>query len=151
MGPDRLPERSAQPELLKDLNRALVLGLAQKERVFSRAEIARRSGLSKVTTSAIVDELIQAGLLRELGTGPSNGGRPPQLVEYLPSSRLVIGVQYAHREVIAVVTDLDATPVLQVSRPVPNSSAESVLGAVVAIVNELLASLKRETVLGVGF
>ncbi len=151
IGPGRLPEGSAQPELLKDLNRALVLGLAQKERVFSRAEIARQSGLSKVTTSAIVDELIQAGLLRELGTGQSNGGRPPQLVEYLPSARLAIGVQYAHREVIAVATDLDATPVLQLSRPVTNASSESVLAAVVAIVRELLASLTREHVLGVGF
>ena len=149
--PGLIPGGSAQPELLKDLNRALILGIVRQERVFSRAEVARRSGLSKVTTSVIVDELVRAGLLRELGCGQSSGGRPPQLLEYRPDARLAIGVQFAHREVVAVATDLDAVTVRQVSRPVLDSRAESVLAAVVDVTHDLLESLPCECVLGLGF
>lgn len=144
-------QRSAQPELLKDLNRSLVLGIIRRERVFSRAQVARESGLSKVTTSSIVDELIQAGLVGELGSGQSSGGRPPQLLEFLPSSRLAIGVQFAHREIVAVATDLDAKVVREVSRPAADSSAECVVAAAADLVAELLSTLPREQVLGVGF
>lgn len=142
---------SAQPELLKDLNRALILGIVREDRRVSRAAVARRSGLSKVTTSLIVDELVRAGLLREVGSGQSTGGRPPQLLEYCPDAWLAIGAQYVHREVVAVATDLDATVVRQVRCPVSDSRPETVLATVGAAANELLEMLPRERVLGLGF
>ncbi|HEX5416465.1 MAG TPA: ROK family protein, partial [Chloroflexota bacterium] len=149
-GKARAP-RSAQPELLKDLNRSLVLGIIRRERVFSRAQVARESGLSKVTASAIVDDLLQAALVGERGSGQSNGGRPPQLLEFLPGSRLAIGAQFANHEIVAVVTDLDATIVREVSRPVADSSADNVLATTGDLVVELLETLPRERVLGLGF
>jgi len=145
------PGGSAQPELLKNLNRSLVLGIIRRERVFSRAQVARQSGLSKVTMSAIVDDLVAAGLVREVGSGQSSGGRPPQLVEFLPEGRLAIGAHFAHREVIAVATDLDAKTIRELSRPVADSSAASVLSTVADLVTDLLATLPRERVLGLGF
>lgn len=141
----------AQPALLKDLNRGLILSVVRQERVLSRAAVARLSGLSKVTVSSLIDELVQVGLLRELGVGQSNGGRPPQLLEYVPRARLAIGVEFAHDELVAVVTDLDATPGCQLSRPVFQTRAENVLDAVGDIVEEILTATPRSVVLGVGF
>ena len=49
----------------------------------SRAELARRTGLSRTTVASIVADLEREGMLdeREDGTGASpQGGRPPRLI-----------------------------------------------------------------------
>lgn len=145
------PGRSAQPELLKDLNRALVLGIARRVRVFSRADLARRSGLSKVTAAAIVDEFIQVGLLRDLGSGTSRGGRPPLLLEYVPESYMAIGVEFAHGEIVAALTDLDARILHQASRPVASTTSALVLATIADLTGDVLKSFPRERILGLGF
>jgi glucokinase-like ROK family protein len=143
--------RPAQPRLLKDLNLALIVDLVRRERVLSRAAVARLSGLSKVTASALIDDLVQAGLLRERGAGQSNGGRPPQLLEYQPEARLAIGAEFAHDEVVGVVTDLDARPLRKLCRPVAQASAERVLVVVGDVVDELRMEFPPASVLGLGF
>lgn len=143
--------RPAQPELLKDLNRELILAIIRRERVLSRAAVARCSGLSKVTASVLVDEFVQAGLLRDRGSGRSNGGRPPRLMEYVPEAWLAIGAEFAHREAVAVVTNLDASIVHRVSRPVPDARAECVLETIGDLAAELMDSFSRQRILGIGF
>jgi glucokinase-like ROK family protein len=133
------------------LNLALILDIVRRERVLSRSAVARLSGLSKVTASALVDELVQAGLLSERGAGQSNGGRPPQLLEYQPEARLAIGAEFAHDEVVGVVTDLDARVVRKLCRPVFQAAADSVLAAVGDVVEEILSGLPRASILGLGF
>ncbi len=143
--------RPAQPELLKDLNRSLILGIVRRERVLSRAAVARRSGLSKVTASVLVDEMLQTGLLRDRGAGQSSGGRPPQLLEYVPGACLAIGAEFAHDEVVAVVADLDGHPLETMSRPVSAASADRVLATVGDMVAEIVSARPRERILGLGF
>lgn len=144
-------QRPAQPELLKDLNRTLILDIVRRERILSRAALSRHSGLSKVTASIVVDELVQAGLLQELGVGRSNGGRPPQLLEFQPGARLAIGAEFAHDEVVVVVADLDGATVKTTSRPVTRASADYVLTTVADLVEDVIRSLPRDRVLGLGF
>jgi predicted NBD/HSP70 family sugar kinase len=48
--------------------------------------------LTRPAVSAIVDELIADGLVRELGPGRSTGGKPPIMLEFVPSSRCAIGI-----------------------------------------------------------
>ncbi len=150
-GTDSISARTAQPELLKNMNRELVLGLARQARVVSRAELARRSGLSKVTAAAIVDDLVKAGLLRYIGSGPSQGGRPPLLLEYVPSSHLAVGIEFAHDEVIAVLTDLDAHVLREASRAVSGRDPREVLSTAESLACELIANTAPSRVLGVGF
>ncbi len=58
----------------------------------SRAELARECALTRPAVSAIVDELISEGLVRELGPGRSTGGKPPIMLEFIPSARCAIGI-----------------------------------------------------------
>ena len=67
---------------MRTQNSTLVLRLLWRERQISRADIARHTGLSPSTVSAIVTELEQAGLVREIGAGTSRGGRRPVLVGF---------------------------------------------------------------------
>ena len=73
----------------------LVLELIKRIGPTSRAEVARSIALSKPTVSAIVEELIGDGTVRELGVesrADAQRGRPPRLIEFSARSQLVIGV-----------------------------------------------------------
>src|SRR5213080_494589 len=63
-------------------NSALLLNLIWKERQVSRAELARRTGLSPSTVSAIVGDLERSGLVQSTGEGLSRGGRRPTLLGF---------------------------------------------------------------------
>lgn len=56
----------------------------------SRAALARVTGLSRSTVAQRVDALIEAGYVREGGTSASSGGRPPALLEFDGSRKLVL-------------------------------------------------------------
>jgi predicted NBD/HSP70 family sugar kinase len=57
-------------------NRAAVLHLLRRHRRLSRAEMARRTGLSEAAVSRIIAELIREELVVEQGGEDSTGGRP---------------------------------------------------------------------------
>jgi predicted NBD/HSP70 family sugar kinase len=56
----------------------------------SRAALARVTGLSRSTVAQRVDALIEAGYVREGGTGTSSGGRPPAILEFDGSRKFVL-------------------------------------------------------------
>jgi N-acetylglucosamine repressor len=63
-------------------NSQLILKLIYQNGAISRADIARRSGLTRTTVSTLVDELIGARMVHEAGFGPSIGGKPPTLLSF---------------------------------------------------------------------
>jgi glucokinase-like ROK family protein len=83
-----------------------ILRLIWKERRISRAEISHRMGLSRSTVSDAVDVLFQTGLIAEIGVGPSNGGRPPIVLEFRDNACTILGVDMGAAHVMVVLTDL---------------------------------------------
>jgi predicted NBD/HSP70 family sugar kinase len=89
-------------------NSSLLLKVIWRERHISRADIARVTGLSPSTVSAIVTGLQQAGLVRETGTGLSRGGRRPTMIGFCDDVFALVGVEIGASHVTVVVTDLRA-------------------------------------------
>ena len=58
----------------------------------SRADVARQTGLTRTTVSDVVTGLLDEGVVREIGRGPSSGGKAPILLEVDQDARLVIGL-----------------------------------------------------------
>jgi N-acetylglucosamine repressor len=58
----------------------------------SRAEVARLTGLTRTTVSDVVASLLDEGVVREIGRGPSSGGKAPILLEVDDDARLVVGL-----------------------------------------------------------
>ncbi|MBD3401388.1 ROK family protein [candidate division GN15 bacterium] len=83
-----------------------VLQLIWQEHQISRAEIARRTEMSRSTVSEIVDSLLKAGLVAEVGAGPSRGGRRPIVLEFQDEARVILGVDIGATHVSVVLTDL---------------------------------------------
>lgn len=113
--------RTGRRELIRDLNRALVLNLVRERRSISRADIARITGLSPSTVTSITASLLADELLVEEGPGQNRRdrsgavGRPATLLRVDPAARHVVGIKLAPESLTATVTDLDAEPLAMVT------------------------------------
>ena len=118
--------------------------------VISRAELARQCALTRPAVSAIIDELISEGMVRELGPGHSTGGKPPIMLEFLPESRYAIGVDLGGRRIIKrVLCDLGCGVVAGDSIAYENNM-ESILSAVTRLVKRLSLAAAGKIPSGVG-
>ncbi len=96
-----------------------VLRLMWREKVMSRAEIARRLGLSRSTVSELMKQLLRSGLIKEVGSGASSGGRRPILIEFQHDARVIVGVDIGATHVRATVIDLLGRQLVTEERPHP--------------------------------
>lgn len=83
-----------------------VLRLIWHERRISRAEIARRTGLSRSTVTEIVRDILKTALVAEVGTGRSRGGRRPIVLEFQDDACVILGVDIGATHVAVALTDL---------------------------------------------
>ena len=144
----------SSPSLVRELNKALVLNVIREERLISRADIAKRTRLSRSTVSAIVDQLLDTDLIRERGVGESRGGRRPVLLEFNPRAGFVVGLDIGAAHLLAVVADLDATilvALLEESFSIeigPERGLSQAVRTVEAALEQ--AAIPRDRVFGVG-
>ena len=108
------PGGRAAPHLRRH-NRALVLDLARHRGKVSRAELSRVSGLSIPAIMEIVDGLKREGLIREVGTGPSTGGRPPKVLEFKKDAGVVLAADLGATHCRVSVANLAGEPVAELS------------------------------------
>ena len=97
----------------------LILNLLWSEREISRAELARRTSLSRSTVSAIVNDLLSTGLVKEAHAGVSSGGRRPILLQFQDQSSFIVGVELGATHVSCVLTDLRCNVRASWSAPAP--------------------------------
>ena len=71
-----LPEKATHQQT-RTFNQQLVLRAIYDRTEVSRAELARLTGLTRTSVSALVAELLRDGLVEEVGRGPSTGGKAP--------------------------------------------------------------------------
>lgn len=83
-----------------------ILRLIWEDREISRAEIARRLDLSRSTVSEVVATLLPKGLIAEVGTGPSRGGRRPIVLRFNDDAHTILGVEMGASHVEVVLTDM---------------------------------------------
>ncbi|MGA8182536.1 MAG: ROK family transcriptional regulator [Terriglobia bacterium] len=96
-----------RPRLLRDFNAQQILRLLRLNGPCSRADLVRYSGLSAPTISSGVAYLKQQGLIEPMGPGPSNGGRPPNLLRFNAKAGYVAGVDIGTSLVRIAIADLD--------------------------------------------
>ena len=145
--------RRGSRALLRDLNSSLLIELVRAAGPISRAELARRSGLSAPTVSTIVGRLLERGILVEVATAPATGGRPPVLLDIDATGGYVIGIKLRDDGLTTVVCDLEASVVatMEASCSLTGDPA----AAIDAIEQETrkalrMAAVPRSKVLGVG-
>jgi glucokinase-like ROK family protein len=98
----------ASAKYILKLNTRRVLKLIRDNPSISRAAISRLSGLSAPTISRIVDNLINEGLVEEIGIGTSNGGRRPNLLRFSPNNNFIIGIDLGTTNIYGMLANLEA-------------------------------------------
>src|SRR3954454_24705244 len=95
--------RTGSLETLRRLNRLRVIHALRDEGLISRAEIARRTGLSRSTVSSLVAELQAEGPVAEppapAAARGREGGRPPILLSFDASAGVAVGIDFDHHHV----------------------------------------------------
>ncbi len=143
--------KKATQQQTKEHNRNLVLNTIFQHESISRAEIARVTSLTRTTVSDIVTDLMDEGLVNEIGVGTSLGGKNPILLSLVEDSRYLIGLDLARSEFLGAVVNLRGKIRCQASRSINNYSGEEALNAIYEILDELFASALQPIVgIGVG-
>ena len=136
-------------ELIRRINRTLILNTVKEKQPISRAQISKTLKLSKTTVSAIVEELIKKKLLVEYGdcASPSGVGRPSTMLGFNPKSAYCIGVDIGGTKLLLLITDLVGNITYEVKIPTKNR-VEELIGIIENALNE--SGIKQELVFGMG-
>ena len=97
----------------------LILNLLWEHHEISRADLARRTSLSRSTVSAIVTDLLSKGLAKEARAGVSTGGRRPIILEFQDHSSFIVGIELGATHISCVLTDLRCNGRASWSAPAP--------------------------------
>jgi predicted NBD/HSP70 family sugar kinase len=141
----------ALPEHNRLRNRAMLLQTLFHDGPRSRADIARGSGLNKVTVSAIVADLIEQGILAELGHSTDvRVGKPATLVAIDDDSRSIVSLDLSDTlSFRGAVMNLRGRVVHQKRVDIVTERGADAVAQAIALAEELLA-LAPAPVLGIG-
>lgn len=128
-------------------NLRLALQIVYSQSPASRADVARASHLTPATASGLVDELLELGLIREVGTGPSAGGKPPTLLAPNPVGRSIVALDTSSTDFRGALVDLDGQIIT--SQTLPGARGDTALQAVADLIASLAAAAPSP-LLGVG-
>jgi predicted NBD/HSP70 family sugar kinase len=95
-------------DLLKAINRSLILNVIKAHGAIARADIARLTGLSPAAVTQQTGQLIRDGLVVEKEAGDSRGGRRPILLALNASGIYVLGIKLAEEHATLALTDVNA-------------------------------------------
>jgi predicted NBD/HSP70 family sugar kinase len=138
------------PEEARAHNRSLVLQTLYHGGAMSRADLARETGLTRVTISDLVAALIGDGFVAEQGVREASGpGKPAILVDIDRAAHRIVGLDLSGTDqFLGAVLTLDGEIVVRREAAVP-PLGDDVLSVVTALARELVDEA-HAPVLGVG-
>jgi predicted NBD/HSP70 family sugar kinase len=145
------PRTKVLPEHARGHNRSLVLQSLYRSGRASRADLARETGLTRVTISDLVGELIAEGLVVELGQrDDARPGKPAVLLDVNRAATQIVGVDLSEHAVFrGAVLDIDGRILESVEVELAGSRGDDATAKVLALVEDLVACATAP-VLGVG-
>ncbi|MDR6168147.1 putative NBD/HSP70 family sugar kinase [Microbacterium paludicola] len=143
--------RRIRPEDARSNNRRLVLQALHREEGLSRADIARATGLSRVTISDLVGELVDEQLVVESGRGHRSGpGAPSRALALARSSRNVVAVSISSGDTIeGAVVDLGGTVIAREVVERGGSTGAEALAVLGDLIDRLVRTAEAP-ILGIG-
>ncbi len=145
------PTKKVLPEHARGHNRSLVLQTLYRAGQQSRADIARETGLTRVTISDLVAELILEGFIIETGQREdSRPGKPATLLDLNRDAFQIIGIDLSGYSTFrGAVLDLDGQ-ILHRAELALNSATGADATDLVTALTETLVAAATLPVLGIG-
>ncbi|WP_132746996.1 ROK family transcriptional regulator [Scopulibacillus darangshiensis] len=141
-------------QLMKSLNRSLILNMIRSEGPISRAEIAKKTSLTPPTVSNLVKELIDTDIVMESNQGESRGGRKPTMLVINAKNFYIIGVDVGPSSIYSVLTNLNATVLdsvkINLTSSMTNGKLLEVLSDSIRQLFQRNAKIDQERMIGIG-
>jgi predicted NBD/HSP70 family sugar kinase len=129
--------QAARPPLIRAMNEQLLLERIRLSGPYSRADLARVSGLSKPTVSLALANLERAALVREAGQRTGVPGRSALLYEVRPDAGFVLGLDIGHQFLRGALADLSGEIRIRSSRKASASSVSGRVAELVALADDI--------------
>jgi predicted NBD/HSP70 family sugar kinase len=140
--------QGASSEVVRDINRRIVLNLIRTRQPISRADLARLSGLQRSTISLIVEQLIGENWVLEGPTGRLPRGRRPTFLR-LNDDRVIIGIDIRPIQTSVALADANGRFISQevmLTSPDPKVAVD----ALIQSIQRIMAGCRRKKIEGVG-
>ena len=144
----RLPAKATHAQT-RQHNHRLVLRTVYDFGPISRAEVARTTGLTRTTVSDVVTDLLDDGMVEEVGRGPSSGGKAPILLSIVGDARQVVGLDLGEGTFAGALVNLRGEIRRVIELPVDGRNGDDALAIVFKLVDELIAEASSPP-LGIG-
>lgn len=138
----------ASSEVVRDINRRIVLNLIRTRQPISRADLARVSGLQRSTISLIVEELIEGNWVLEGATGRLPRGRRPTFLR-LNDDRVIIGIDIRPSQISVAVGNVNGRFSSHEVMPTP-ADPKTAVHALLDRIQPIIRSAGTKTIEGIG-
>ncbi len=145
------PSAKSLPEHARGHNRSLVLQTLYRSGTLSRADLARATGLTRVTISDLVADLLGENLVVEVGQRDgSRPGKPATMLDINRGGFQIIGIDLSDYAVFrGAVLDLDGVVLHRAEVPLDEATGPEATAKVVALTEQLVAAASLP-LLGIG-
>ncbi|MEX2416531.1 MAG: ROK family transcriptional regulator [Paenibacillaceae bacterium] len=119
----------------------------------SKQEIKELSGLTTSTLTRVLEELIEAGFIIEVGLGDSTGGRPPILYQTNATSSYIFGLDISRGNTKLILCNMHLEKIdFHIWKMNERMTPEYLLQEVVLVTKHMIEKhgLNREAILGMG-
>lgn len=140
--------QGASSEVVRDINRRIVLNLIRTRQPISRADLARVSGLQRSTISLIVEELVEDNWVIEGPTGRLPRGRRPTFLR-LNDDRVIIGVDIRPTQITVALANVNGKFTSQEVMETP-AEAKAGVDALIQRIQALIRSCRGKKIEGIG-
>lgn len=141
--------KKATHQLTKQHNSRLILKMIYDQNVISRADIARETNLTRTTVSSIVADLMDEGLVVEMGVGPSEGGKPPRLLGIVENARQLLCLDLSSSCFRGALVNLRGEITHRTDVMVNGRTGSAALSLIYDLIDQLLAETTT-AILGIG-
>jgi len=142
-------------QLMKSINRSLILNIIREKGPISRAEIAKVTKLTPPTVSNLVKELLEDDIVVERNLGESSGGRKPTMLTLNSDKFFVIGLDIGSHDLKVILSSIEGKIIKKDIFPIPEILTNETLltlmkTAIYSIKNEKIVEDGRIIGIGVG-
>ncbi len=122
---------------VRELNLRTVWRVIEQHAPISRAEISRATGISKPTVSAVLEDLLQIGLVVETADASRGFTYGAVFFKPRPEAAYAVAFDVGARHLRAALVGLDGAEVVRSDAEVEGRTADSMIGAAVELAREL--------------
>ena len=150
---DKLPDKKNVS--IKEINKKQILKIVIEKGPISRIEISKYLNISRPTTTFYINELIETGLIEEIGKSKSTplGGKKAVIIKFNEKISYMLGVMIGVNNIRIALTDLNSNILKYIRIPTEQwKGAENVirkiLDSLVALINS--SKIPKEKFIGIG-